>query len=97
MRWHTESDDLFLCAVLVELRRSVAAMVRDAGLALPLVYSLSPQPSLADRQYMHDHHNHALCPVSYQNGRCSSLSWPCPDGSCGAMVGVSGADLSMRG
>jgi hypothetical protein len=31
----------------------------------PLVYSLSSQPSLADRQYMHDHHNHALCTVSY--------------------------------
>jgi len=30
MRWHAESDNLVLCAVLVELRRSVAAMaVKD--------------------------------------------------------------------
>ena len=30
VRWHTESDDLVLCAVLVELRRSVAAVaVKD--------------------------------------------------------------------
>lgn len=26
MSWHTESDDLVLCTVLVELGRSVAAM-----------------------------------------------------------------------
>ena len=26
MSWHKESDDLVLCAVLIELRRSVAAM-----------------------------------------------------------------------
>ena len=26
MSWHTESNDLVLCAVLIELRRSVAAM-----------------------------------------------------------------------
>jgi hypothetical protein len=26
MGWHTESDDLVLCAVLVELRRGVAAI-----------------------------------------------------------------------
>jgi hypothetical protein len=26
MRWHTESDDIVLCTVLVELRRGVAAM-----------------------------------------------------------------------